>query len=33
MQNDIKQLTILSTFVFTFTFGVRPRGIAFFDVL
>ena len=26
-KNDIKQLTNLSTFSFTFTVGVRPRGI------
>jgi hypothetical protein len=26
-KNDIKQLTSLSTFAFTFTIGVRPRGI------
>jgi hypothetical protein len=27
MQNDIKQLTCLSTFVFIFIVGVQPRGI------
>jgi hypothetical protein len=26
-KNDIKQLTSLSTFSFTFTVGVRPKGI------
>jgi hypothetical protein len=29
MQNDIKHLTILSTFAFTFIVGVCPRGITF----